>query len=64
MSVLERGYSAFKRLVLMDDKVERMRTDIDELKSSVRNHQDRLIYVETVIALARTPQESQSRLPR
>ena len=64
MNLLERGYTAFKRLVLMDDKVEQMRRDMGELKSTVRNHQDRLIYLETVIAIARAPQDPQTGLPR
>lgn len=63
MSLLDRGYSAFKRLVVMDDKVEQMRNDIGELKSTVRNHQDRLIYLETVISIARAPKDTQARLP-
>ncbi len=63
MSLLDRGYSAFKRLVLMDDKVEQMRRDIGELKTSVRDHQDRLIYLETIIAIGRAQQDRQPRLP-
>ena len=64
MSLLDRGYAAFKRLVLMDDKVETIRADIGDLKTTVRDHQDRLIYIETVVAMARAPQEPQPRLPR
>ena len=64
MSLLDRGYAAFKRLVLMDDKVETIRADIGDLKTTVRDHQERLIYIETVVAMARAPQEPQPRLPR
>ena len=71
MSLLDRGYAAFKRLVLMDDKVERLREDIAELKATVRDQQNRLIRIETIIQLGMaggvgspSSQAVQPRLPR
>jgi hypothetical protein len=65
MSIFDRGYAAFKQLVLMDDKIERIRTDVAELKSVARDHENRLIRMETIvqIGLSGGPPTEQARLP-
>ena len=51
MSVFDRGYSAFKRIVLLDDKIERIRADVTELRAASRDHENRLIRIETLIQI-------------
>jgi hypothetical protein len=51
MSLFDRGYSAFKRIVLLDEKIGQIRDDVSELKSASRSHENRLVRLETIVQL-------------
>ncbi len=64
MNLFDRGYSAFKRIVILDEKIERIRDDISELKAASRDHEGRLIRVETLIQIGLImPQSPPPQLP-
>ena len=65
MSLFDRGYAAFKRIVLLDEKIERVREDVRDLKVASRDHEGRLVRLETIIQLGLTmpAQPTQPQLP-
>ena len=51
MSVAERAYGFVKRIVLLDDKVERLGRSVTELEAHTEDHAIRLVRVETLLGI-------------
>ena len=52
MSWLSDVSQHMKRIILLDDKVERLADDFDELRKVVTEHEKRLIRIETMIEMS------------
>lgn len=60
MSTLKDVMAAMKDVLLLTDKVERAGTVLSEIAGEVRNHDRRLIRLETIVEIARNhPQMTQ-----
>lgn len=64
MSWISEGFSYFRKLTLLDSEVERLSKVVDSLKSELTEHDRRLIRIETLIEIARSPTSPTPRLPR
>lgn len=53
MSVIKDAIGAMKEVVLLSDKVERAGQTLTDLSEELRNHDRRLIVIETTIDIAR-----------
>ncbi len=60
MSTLKDVISAMKEVLLLTDKVERAGTILSEISQELREHDRRLVRLETLVEVAK----SQARLPR
>ena len=54
MSALKDVISAMKEVVLLTDKVDRAGTVLSEISSELRNHDRRLIRLETMVEIAKS----------
>ncbi len=57
MSVLKDAINAMKEVVLLSDKVERAGKTLSELSKELREHDRRLLVIETTIDIARHQQK-------
>lgn len=64
MSWLGEAFSYFKKLALLDSEVERLSRAMETMKDELREHDNRLVRVETVIELSRNVRPAPPRLPR
>lgn len=53
MSVIKDAINAMKEVVLLSDKVERAGSTLSELSKELRNHDRRLLIIETTIDIAK-----------
>ncbi len=53
MSTLKDVISAMKEVLLLTDKVDRVGTVLSEMSSELRNHDRRLIRLETMVEIGR-----------
>lgn len=63
MNLFDRGYSVFKRLVLIDDKLERLSSDVKDLKADTTAMDRRLVRVETLVGIGLTLSPAQPQSP-
>lgn len=63
MSMIGEALSAVRRLMLMDSEIERMKDAVARHDALIRDHNDRLVRIETVMEFYR-PVPPPSRLPR
>lgn len=61
MSVLERVLGSVKDLIVMRDELDRLTLDISSTRTEVRDHEKRLIRIETMIEM--TGRDTRRRLP-
>ena len=54
MSALKDVISAMKEVLLLTDKVDRAGTVLSEISSELRNHDRRLIRLETMVEIAKS----------
>jgi hypothetical protein len=59
MSLLADTLATVRRIVLLDADVQQLKTRADAADDRLADHRDRLVRIETIIEMARTP-----RLPR
>ncbi len=62
MSVLKDAITAMKDVVLLSDKVERAGETLSEISKELREHDRRLLVIETTIDIARS--QSQKRIDK
>ena len=64
MSTLKDAISAMKEVLLLTDKVDRTGVALSEISSELREHDRRLIRLETIVEIARNqPSHSSSKIP-
>jgi len=61
VSVLERVLGSVKDLIVMRDELDRLTLDISSTRTEVRDHEKRLIRIETMIEM--TGRDTRRRLP-
>ena len=57
MSAVKDAISAMKEVLLLSDKVERAGTMLSEISRELRDHDRRLVRIETMVEMAREGQE-------
>ena len=64
MSTLKDVMSAMKEVLLLTDKVDRAGAALSEISSELREHDRRLIRLETIVEIAKNqPHHSSSKIP-
>ena len=64
MSTLKDVMSAMKEVLLLTDKVDRAGAALSEISSELREHDRRLIRLETIVEIAKNqPPHSSSKIP-
>ena len=56
MGAVKDAIAAMNKVILMNDKVERTGTALSEISKELRNHEGRIIRIETFIELAKSQQ--------
>jgi len=56
MSAIKDAIAAMNKIVLMNDKIERTGKALSEISKELRDHESRLIRVETFVEIAKTQQ--------
>ena len=51
MSIIKDAIASMKEVILISEKVERVGDVLSELSKEVRNHNDRLVRLETIIEI-------------
>ena len=64
MSTLKDAMSAMKEVLLLTDKVDRAGAALSEISSELREHDRRLVRLETIVEIAKNqPPHSSSKIP-
>ena len=64
MSTLKDAISAMKEVLLLTDRVDRAGTALSEISSELREHDRRLVRLETIVEIAMNqPLHSSSKIP-
>ena len=64
MSTLKNAMSAMKEVLLLTDNVDRAGAALSDISSELREHDRRLIRLETIVEIARNqPSPSSSKIP-